>query len=151
MVPTEADLLAARFARMKALIENLGGLLILAFVCATFLSSRPSLPLYIEIQGTLYEALHTGVGPIGPVARAVVSNNWDATTTITDADGHFRLRIRNIAPDEFTVIRAQARDKAACQALTGGFTTNYSVDLFLDGGQFASQRCDSPFIATTVR
>ena len=120
---------------MKTRQAVIGALFVLACVLATFLPRR-SPPSYTELEGRVFVALDRQPDP---VAGATVSNNWDKTTTSTDAAGHFVLRVRRVAADEFVVIRAQTDDKAACQQFNG--SVGHKIDLFLDGGRFGSQKC----------
>jgi hypothetical protein len=118
----------------------IAGLILVACAVALSLTWRPS-PSYMTVEGYVYSAMDLARGPVSPVPAAVVSNDWDTTTTTTDAAGHFAIRIRRVAADEWIIVRVQASDKAACQKLNGSIPAGYRVSLFLDGGPLGSQEC----------
>jgi hypothetical protein len=93
------------------------------------------------IQGGVYARFDNVRGPVDPVAGATVLNNWDQTTATTDQSGRFSIRVKRVAADEFMVIHVDVGAKAACQRLAGTASPK-SLDLFLDGGPFGTQRCE---------
>lgn len=56
------------------------------------------------IEGRVYARLDDVRGPVGPVAGATVSNNWDQTTATTDQSGRFVIRVKRVAADEFMIL-----------------------------------------------
>ena len=88
------------------------GVLVVAFgIIATplVISSRPS---YVEIAGHVYDT----VGRADPtrVAGAVVSSDWDSTTSTTNAQGEFRMRVRRVAVDEWIKFSARSGETTGC-------------------------------------
>ncbi|HEV3214281.1 MAG TPA: hypothetical protein VGZ27_01080 [Vicinamibacterales bacterium] len=95
------------------------------------------------IEGRVYARLDTVRGPLDPVVGAKISNNWDQTITTTDSNGRFTIRVTRVAADEFVVLRVDWGVKSACQRLAGTSRDLYAVEIFLDGGRFGNQRCES--------
>ena len=93
------------------------------------------------IEGRVYARFDKGRGPADPVVGAKVSNNWDQTTATTDSNGHFVIRVRRVAADEFMILRVETGATAACQRLAGTSTGHQVLEIFLDGGPFGHQRC----------
>jgi hypothetical protein len=96
---------------------------------------------YKTIEGGVYARLDYVRGPVDPVAGATVSNNWDQTTATTDQSGRFSIRVKRVAADEFMIIQVDAGTRTACQRLAGT-ASPHSLELFLDGGPFGTQRCE---------
>src|SRR5438093_3349160 len=94
------------------------------------------------IEGRVYARFDKVRGPADPVVGAKVSNNWDQTTATTDSSGSV-IRVRRVAADEFMVLRVETGAKAACQRLAGTSTGGHVLEIFLDGGPFGHQRCQS--------
>ena len=92
------------------------------------------------IEGGVYARLDDVRGPVDPVAGATVSNNWDQTTATPDQNGRFIIRVKRVAADEFMVIHVDAGAETVCQRLAGTASPS-SLELFLDGGPFGTQRC----------
>ena len=70
------------------------------------------------------------LSPSEPVANAVVSNDWDATTTTTDADGSFRLPLtKRVAADEFVVVTVRTRNVVFAQPMLGALHKNVRIVL----------------------
>ena len=91
------------------------GVLVLAFgaiVAAPLLSSRAS---HVDIVGHVYDAAGRGT----PVAGAVVSNDWDSTTSTTNTQGEFHMRVRRVAADEWIKFSAWFGDTAGCHRQVG--------------------------------
>jgi hypothetical protein len=126
---------------MRTKRAAIGGLVLLGCAVGAGWLRSASTPSYIVVEGHVYAALDPVRGPVAPIVGAAVSNNWDATSTMTDSAGRFVIRVKRVAPDEFVVLHVEAREKAACQRLAGGIPSGRAVNLFLDGGRFGSQRC----------
>jgi hypothetical protein len=92
-----------------------------AIVAAPLLSSRPS---HIEIAGHVYVDGGT------PVPGAVVANDWDGTTSTTNAQGEFRMRVRRVAADEWIKFSARAGETAGCHRRVGPLESR-TVDIVL--------------------
>jgi len=95
------------------------------------------------IEGRVYARVDNVREPADAVAGAKVSNNWDQTTATTDSSGRFVIRVRRVAADEFMILRVQTSAQAACQRLAGTSTGGHVLEIFLDGGRFGHQRCQS--------
>jgi len=117
-----------------------GGLLILAVV-GTFGCERDQ--GFKTVEGRVYARFDEVRGPADPVVGAKVSNNWDQTTATTDSSGRVVIRVRLVAADEFMVLRVETGAQAACQRLAGTSTGGHVLEIFLDGGPFGHQRCQS--------
>jgi hypothetical protein len=94
---------------------RIAGILVLVFgaiLTALVFSSRPS---YVDVVGHVYEDSAEGL----PVARAVVSNDWDSTTAKTNDQGEFRLRVRQVAVDEHIKFTARSGERTAYQRRIG--------------------------------
>ena len=94
------------------------------------------------VEGRVYAHFDNVRGPVDPVAGATVSNNWDQTTATTDQSGRFIIRVKRVAADEFMILRVDSGRKAACQRLAGTASPKV-LEVFLDGGRFGNQRCES--------
>jgi hypothetical protein len=116
------------------------GVLLILVVLATF--GCESDPGFKTIEGRVHARYDKVRGPVDPVGGAKVSNNWDQTTATTDSSGRFVIRVRRVAADEFMVLRVETGVKAACQRLAGT-STGHVLEIFLDGGPFGHQRCQS--------
>jgi hypothetical protein len=116
------------------------GLLIL-WILGTFGCGREE--RFRTIEGRVYARLDRVRGPLDPVVGAKISNNWDQTITATDSNGRFTIRVKRVAADEFVVLRVDWGVKLACQRLAGTSRDRDAVEIFLDGGRFGSQRCES--------
>jgi hypothetical protein len=115
-------------------------LLILAVLCTFGCESDRA---FRRIEGRVYARFDRVRGPADPVGGAKVSNNWDHATATTDSSGRFVIRVRRVAADEFMVPRVETGAKAACQRLAGTSTGGHVLEIFLDGGPFGHQRCQS--------
>ena len=96
-------------------------------VTPLLISGRPS---YVEVTGHVYDA--AGGAALAPVAGAVVSNDWDSTTSTTNAQGEFRMRVRRVAADEFIKFSARSGERAACDLRVGPLESR-TVDVVLNG------------------
>ena len=99
-------------------VRRLGAVaLLVGFVSVIFLLNRPATT---EITGHVYRGLNDHFGPFDPVNGAVVSNDWDSTTTTTDAVGYFNLPLtKRIAGDEFVVVTVRSGDIVFRQPMVG--------------------------------
>ena len=95
----------------KARVAGVFVLVLGAIVTALVFPSQPS---YVDFAGHVYEADWAA-----PVAEAVVSNNWDSNTAITNARGEFRLRVRRVAADEFVKFTARSGERTAYHLRVG--------------------------------
>ena len=94
-------------------------------VTAPLVSSRPS---HVEIAGRVYDAAGQA-----PVAGAIVSNDWDSTTSTTNAQGEFRMRVRRVAADEWIKFSARSAERVACHRRVGPLTsTGVAVEIVLN-------------------
>jgi hypothetical protein len=118
---------------------SLGAALVLAVLV---ISCRATDDGFKTIEGRVYARLDDVRGPVGPVAGATISNNWDQTTATTDQSGRFVIRVKRVAADEFMILRVDVGGKAACRRLAGT-ATGRILEIFLDGSPFGSQRCKS--------
>ena len=117
-----------------------GGLLILS-VLGTFGCANDQ--GFTTVEGHVYARRDNVRGPVDPVVGATVSNNWDRTTATTDSSGRFAIRVKRVAADEFMDLRADSGGTVACQRLAGTSRDRYVIEIFLDGGPFGHQRCQS--------
>jgi hypothetical protein len=106
-----------------------GGLMFAFGVIVTplLISGRPS---YVEVAGHVYDA--AGSAALTPVAGAVVSNDWDSTTSTTNAQGEFWMRVRRVAADEFIKFSARSGETAACHLRVGPLDSR-TVDVVMNG------------------
>jgi hypothetical protein len=83
-----------------------------------------------EIEGHVYSGFKNHVGPVGPVSGAVVSNDWDSTTSITDDSGYFWLALtKRIAHDEFVVVTVRSGSAVVRQPMIGYPHLNVEIQL----------------------
>jgi hypothetical protein len=81
------------------------------------------------ISGHVYGGLDHS-GPSAPVPDALVSNDWDATTSTTDVNGDFRLPLSHrLADDEFVVLTVRAGDVTVRQQMIGHSYTDLEIVL----------------------
>jgi uncharacterized protein (UPF0297 family) len=91
---------------------------------AMWMLSASRRPSHVEVFGHVYERLDSpGRAPANPVIGAVISNDWDSTTTTTNDRGEFRLRVRRVAADEFIELTARAGESAGCHRRIGTLET----------------------------
>jgi len=104
------------------------GVLVLTFgaIVMPLLISSPS---YVDVVGHVYDA--AGHAALTPVAGAVVSNDWDSTTSTTNAQGEFRMRVRRVAADEFIKFSARSGETAGCHRRVGPLESR-TVDVVLN-------------------
>jgi hypothetical protein len=92
--------------------------LFFGLLSAIFLFNRPR--EVTEIKGHVFSGFKKYVGPVGPVSGAVVSNDWDSTTSTTDDSGYFRLALtKKVAADEFVVLTVKSGDTVVRQPMIG--------------------------------
>ena len=97
----------------KARVAGIFVLVFGAIVTALAFSSRPS---HVDVVGHVYDS-HSANRL--PVAGAVVSNDWDSTTAKTNEQGEFRLRVRQVAADEYIKFTARSGARTAYHLRVG--------------------------------
>jgi hypothetical protein len=100
--------------------------MVLSLAVFTLSVSRRS--SYVDISGHVYDAARGAA----PAAGAMVSNDWDSTTAITNVHGEFRLRVRRVAADEFIKFTARAGESEGCHQRIGTLES-IPVDIYLKG------------------
>ena len=112
------SLAALHYVKMRVSPKVGAVTLLLGIVAAIFLLNR-STPTTV-ITGHVYTRFAKNSGPLMPVGNAVISNDWDSTTSTTDSSGSFRLALtKRIAADEFVVLTARSDDTAVRQPMIG--------------------------------
>jgi hypothetical protein len=119
--------------------RRLGAALLLAVLGTSYHATDQG---FRTIQGRVSARLDLVRGPVDPVGGATVSNNWDQTTATTDQSGRFVIRVKHVATDEFMILRVDVASQAACRRLAGT-AAGPILEIFLDGGPFGTQRCES--------
>jgi hypothetical protein len=125
------------------LLYSLAAIVALVIVGELVLRVRDArVPAYVDVRGRVYAAFQPDPQtPPTPLTGAIVSS--DTATATTDDAGVFRIRVKRVAADEFTTLRVTAGDRTACRRLTG--SVRGPVTIFLDGGPFGSQNCESRY------
>ena len=116
---------------------TVAGVLVLVFAGIVGTLSVSSRPSYVHIAGHVYDA--TGRATLTPVAGAVVSTDWDSTTSTTDAQGEFRMRVRRVAEDEWIKFSARSGETAGRHRQVGPLESR-TVDIVL-GEPMQRWRC----------
>jgi hypothetical protein len=102
--------------------------LLLGLLCAILLLNRAREPT--EIEGHVSSGFNNYLGPVDPVSGAVVSNDWDSTTSTTDENGYFRLALtKRIAGDEFVVLTVQSGRAVTRHSSIGRQHMNVEIEL----------------------
>jgi hypothetical protein len=92
--------------------------LLVGALSAIFLLNRPR--EVTKVEGHVYRGFNSYSGPVDPVSGAVVSNDWDSTTSTTDGSGYFRLALtKRIGADEFVVLTVKSGTTVVRQPMVG--------------------------------